>query len=143
MKDQPSTTDDDDDDDEPVRFSMPKLSMDEYLEYDPKTDSYRAPGIPSTYDAEAELRKVQELIENLKKQGVRKGLIPVDDLRAAGVLDAPDRRKSLGGGRPNVKRNDPRQRDLFSGLEDDEPAPPEEAQAEEDADEEAEADEDS
>lgn len=119
MTDQPSNTDDEE---EPLRFKVTNPSMDEYLEYDPETNAYYAPGTPSTYDAEGWRRE----FEKIKQEGHSGGLISVDDLRAAGVFDVPPSwRKSLG--------RIPVERDLFSDLVDDDDSPPaEEASAPDD-----------
>lgn len=115
MKDQPSTSDDDDDDEEPVRFSRPQPSMDEYLEYDPETDSYYAPGEPSDWNPEAWSREFEKTCKEVRGGG----LISRDDLLAAGALDVPAAwRKSLG-----VMHDD--QPDLFSGLLDEDDSLPE------------------
>jgi hypothetical protein len=100
-----STTDGDKD--EPVRFSVANPPIEEYLEYDPVTDAYFAPGTPSTFDAEAWRRE----FNNLSEEERRGGLITVDELRAAGALDVPaEWRKSLGEERryllPGFEGND-------------------------------------
>jgi hypothetical protein len=57
-----------------------------------------------------------------------KHLISVDELRAAGALDVPPAwRKSLGGGR--AEKSSAVQRDLFSGLSEDDAPLPEQQEA--------------
>jgi len=99
VKDQHSTSDDSDE--EPVRFTVPPKPSNnppgippEFI-YDPEYDAYFPPGERSNYDAEAFSRHLDKTIEEMKGGG----LISVDDLRAAGVLKVPPkRRKSRGGG---------------------------------------------
>jgi hypothetical protein len=73
-------------------WERPRTIPDDFI-YDPETNSYYAPGEPSTYDAEAEFREIKKFREEC-----RGGVITVDELRAAGALDVPAAwRKSLGG----------------------------------------------
>lgn len=90
--------------------------------YDEKHGGYIAPGEPSGYfDVEAWMREFREEMDNLPEEERRKGLITVDQLRAAGALDVPAAwRKSLGGGK---------ERDLFSDLVDDDAPGPEKQQS--------------
>ncbi len=108
MKDQPSTSGDHE---EPVR---PRSIPDDFI-WDLKYQAWFAPGEPSTWDPEEWLRE----FNNREKEDHGKRLITVDEMRAAGALDVPAAwRKSLGG-EPD------RQRDLFSGLLEDDDASPE------------------
>ena len=103
-------------------WERPKTIPDDFI-YDPEGDCYYPPGEPSGWDAEADLREFREELNNRSEEERRKGLISVDQLRAAGALDVPPSwRKSLGG----------QERDLFSDLagegEDPEKRQPEEKQ---------------
>lgn len=48
MKDQPSNSVHDDD--EPVRFTMPKPNIEEYLEWSEEAGGYISPDVPSKWD---------------------------------------------------------------------------------------------
>lgn len=96
-------------DGEVEEWERPATIPDDFI-YDPETHSYYPPGEPSMFDAEAFMREFREEMDNRSEEERRKGLITVDQLRAAGALDFPAAwRKSLGGG----------ERDLFSDLVDD------------------------
>lgn len=131
MKDQPSTSDNDDD--EPVRFRIPQPPMEEYLVYSEEAGGFIAPGEGSHWDVEAWMREFREELNNLSEEERRKGLISVDELRAAGALDVPAAwRKSLCAERT-------RQKDLFGDDWQDETEPED---AEFDAGDDSSADED-
>jgi hypothetical protein len=105
VKEQPSNSDNDDD--EPVRFSIPQPPIEEYLIWSEEHGGYIAPGEPSNWNPEASMREFREELDNRSEEERRKGLISVDQLRAAGALDVPASwRKTLGA----------EERDLFSDL---------------------------
>lgn len=102
MKDRRSTSNNNN---EPPR---PKTIPDDFI-WDPETEGWYPPGEPSGWDVEAWMREFREELDNLSEEERRKGLISVDELRAAGALDVPAAwRKSLG-----------EERDLFSELTED------------------------
>lgn len=78
--------------------------------YDPETHSYYPPGEPTTFDAEAWMRDFEEARRRGDFGDGR--LISADELRAAGALRKPGKRRKSLGGRPKE------QLDLFAGLED-------------------------
>ena len=83
----------------------PKTIPDDFI-WDPEIEAWYPPGEPSGWDAEAWMREFRDELNNRSEEERRKGLISVDQLRAAGALDVPAAwRKSLG-----------EDRDLFSQL---------------------------
>ena len=121
---------------EPTRFWLPPKPSNnppgippEFI-YDPEGDFYYPPGEPSTFDAEADLRELREALNNRSEEERRKGLISVDQLRAAGALDVPPAwRKSLSD-----------ERDLFSELPEGDESPEEKKTRNGDADQNGEGD---
>ena len=75
MKDQHSGSDADK---EPVR---PRTIPDDFI-WDPEVQAWYPPGEPSNFDLAAFSRNLDQVIA----EGPRKGLITVDELRAAGAL---------------------------------------------------------
>jgi hypothetical protein len=115
-------------DDEPPR----PQSIPDYFVWCPEIHAWDAPpGESPGWDAEAWLREFREELANLSEEERRKGLISVDELRAAGAFDVPASwRKSLGT-----------EQDLFSDLlQDDSPDPKKRSRVEVDTDDEASAD---
>ena len=97
-------------------WERPGTIPDDFI-YDPETHSYYASGEPSMYNAQEAMRELLKTIEEIRREPP----IPVEQLQVpAGTLDVPPAwRKSL---RRMPERE--RQRDLFTGLiEDDDPGP--------------------
>ena len=110
MTDQPSTSDDDRK--EPPRIGIP----DEFI-WDHDTQAWYPPGEPSNWDQAAFSRRLDESIRERAKNNPGPILIPMP----RSVLDAMDEeRRSLRRGR----RRRETQRDLFSGLTDDDATSP-------------------